>query len=401
MPLSFSEPTALPDTGAVPTLVRTQWTVEDGLPVNAINDLARTDDGYLWMATFDGLVRFDGSRFRVYRSGTTPGLPSSRITRVQPHPDGLWLVTESRQLVRLHNGRFETLDTGPRAVTAFHVGPSQTVWVGTDGGVYRWSAANRLERIDAVAPNRRILSLLERPDGTLWVGADDGLLRLAPDGSLRTWTPAEGLAGEAVFDLAAHPDSASLWVGTFPKVQRWSDGVLTTVPVRPSDDAVHDLLVDADGVAWLTTPERLYRSVEGRFAVDARRSVAFTTFRKDRQLRVHHAGATWRNTGRVLERNGTPVYRVPSTIEVLQRGPHGILWLGTSGDGLVQLHPSRVRVWGTPEGVPSDNVYPIAQHPDGSMWLGTLGGGAARLPPGGGGPEAFRFRKGDEVLRNV
>ena len=400
-PLSFSEPTAPPNTEAAPSFVRTQWTVDDGLPVNAVNDLARTDDGYLWMATFDGLVRFDGSRFRVYRSGTTPGLPSSRITRVQPHPDGLWLVTESRQLVRLHNGRFETINTGSRVVTAFHVGPSQTVWVGTDDGLYRWADADRLRRVDVPVPGRRVLSLLERPDGTLWVGTNDGLLRRMPDGSVRTWTTTDGLAGEAIFDLAAHPDTASVWIGTFPNVQRWAADTLTTLPKRRSGEAVHDLFVDAAGVTWLTTPNRLLRYTAGRFVPDPNRSVAFTTFRKNRRLRFHHAGAVWTNTGRTLERNGHGVYRASSTIEAVQRGPNGVLWLGTSGDGLVQLHPSRVRVWGASEGLSRPTIYPIAQHRDGAIWMGTLGGGAVRLAPEVGTPQTVLFRKGAETLRNV
>ncbi|WP_169577893.1 hybrid sensor histidine kinase/response regulator transcription factor [Salisaeta longa] len=401
MPVPFSGPSALPDTGAAPTFVRTQWTVKDGLPVNAINDLARTNDGYLWMATFDGLVRFDGARFRVYRSGTTPGLPSSRITRVQPHPDGLWLVTESRQLVRLHNGRFETINTGPRVVTAFHVGPSRTVWVGTNNGLYRWTDANRLRRVDVPVPGGRVLSLLERPDGTLWVGTNDGLLRRGPNGSVRTWTTANGLAGEAVYDLAAHPDSASLWIGTFPHVQRWAAGTLTTLARDKPDGAVHDLFVDATGVTWLTTPNRLLRYTAGRFVPDSGRSVAFTTFRKNRRLRFNHAGTVWTNTGRTLERNGHVIYRASSTIEAVQRGPHSVLWLGTSGNGLVQLHPSRVRVWGTSEGLSSSIIYPIEQHRDGSIWMGTLGGGAVRLDPDADTTRTYFFRKGAEILRNV
>src|SRR5215510_5976693 len=55
------------------------WTTDNGLPQNCINDILQTSDGYLWMATFDGLVRYDGVRFRVFNSGNTPGIKSSRF----------------------------------------------------------------------------------------------------------------------------------------------------------------------------------------------------------------------------------------------------------------------------------------------------------------------------------
>ena len=397
---SPSGPTAFPDTGTAPTFVRTQWTVDDGLPVNAVNDLARTDDGYLWMATFDGLVRFDGSRFRVYRSGTTPGLPSSRITRVHPHPDGLWLVTESRQLVHVEEGQFTSVTPPRSVVSAVHGGPSGGLWVGTDAGVYQWEAGSG--RLVQVLPTRhRVLSLLARPSGALWIGTEAGLVRRAADGTTRRWTAQTGLAGEAVFDLAAHADSASVWVGTFPAVQRWHPDTLTTHTLTPAAQDVHDLFVDAEGTAWLTTPNRLYRARETGFVSHQARSAPFTTFRKDRRLHLRHAQASWTNTGRVLYRNGQPVYEAESTIEVMQPGPHGMLWLGTSGHGLVQLHPSRVQVVGEAEGLPSSNVYPIAQHRNGDIWMGTLGGGAVQMDSESDSVTALRLRKGDEVLRNV
>src|SRR5580765_2704254 len=58
------------------------WTTDQGLPQNTIQDIAQTADGYLWLATADGLVRFDGVHFTVFNSGNTPGLKSNRFTRL-------------------------------------------------------------------------------------------------------------------------------------------------------------------------------------------------------------------------------------------------------------------------------------------------------------------------------
>jgi len=55
------------------------WNTENGLPQNSVNSIAQTRDGYIWLATFDGLARFDGVRFKVFRKQDTPELPTNRL----------------------------------------------------------------------------------------------------------------------------------------------------------------------------------------------------------------------------------------------------------------------------------------------------------------------------------
>lgn len=71
----------VPNYAVHPDFAVEHFTVEDGLPVNAVSDVLQTRDGYLWLATFDGLVRFDGHRFVVFTSTDTPGLESNRGRR--------------------------------------------------------------------------------------------------------------------------------------------------------------------------------------------------------------------------------------------------------------------------------------------------------------------------------
>src|SRR5678815_5231580 len=75
--------------------VHESWTVKDGLPVNSINAIVQDRTGYIWAATFDGLVRFDGLRFTVFNSANSEELPSNRIIELKEGRDGsLWLTTE-------------------------------------------------------------------------------------------------------------------------------------------------------------------------------------------------------------------------------------------------------------------------------------------------------------------
>src|SRR5262245_32152026 len=76
------------------------WTADNGLPQNSVRDIVQTRDGYLWLTTFDGLVRFDGVRFTVFNKSNTPGLVSNRfISLFEDRSGDLWASVETGQVV--------------------------------------------------------------------------------------------------------------------------------------------------------------------------------------------------------------------------------------------------------------------------------------------------------------
>src|SRR5262245_49282503 len=88
------------------------WTADNGLPQNSVRDIVQTRDGYLWLTTFDGLVRFDGVRFTVFNKSNSPGILNNRFVQLYEDAEGdLWASTENSGLTRLHKGRFTTYTT--------------------------------------------------------------------------------------------------------------------------------------------------------------------------------------------------------------------------------------------------------------------------------------------------
>ncbi|RME28481.1 MAG: hypothetical protein D6798_02290, partial [Deltaproteobacteria bacterium] len=115
------------------------WTTDDGLPLDHLNDLAVDRHGTAWIATYDGLVRFDGVDFHTFRPGDPEASGLDRILNVAVHPsDGsLWIIDQHGTLVRLSGEDRETLDPerwGPRQV--FAVGPD-ALWLVTRAGLTR------------------------------------------------------------------------------------------------------------------------------------------------------------------------------------------------------------------------------------------------------------------------
>lgn len=98
------------------------WTTDNGLPQNSVRGIVQTQDGYLWLATFDGLVRFDGVRFTVFNKSNTPGLSGNPFLSVIEDRFGdLWATVETGQVIRRHQGRFAiyTDEVLPRDVVRY------------------------------------------------------------------------------------------------------------------------------------------------------------------------------------------------------------------------------------------------------------------------------------------
>ena len=92
------------------------WTVDDGLPQNSVYGIVQTGDGYLWLATLDGLARFDGVRFAIFNKSNSPGISNNRFVSLFEDAHGdLWAGTEESGIVRFHAGRFSNYNTGEDA----------------------------------------------------------------------------------------------------------------------------------------------------------------------------------------------------------------------------------------------------------------------------------------------
>jgi signal transduction histidine kinase/CheY-like chemotaxis protein len=198
-----------------------RFTTADGLPSNAVHQGVEDRVGYLWFATDDGLARFDGERFRIWR--IEQGLSDNQLLSIAVDgTDQLWIGTAHGQLMRMSADR------------------------------------SRIAHFDRtrypVLANAAIEVVLPAPDGAVWFGTRDaGLFRLGPDQRLRQFLPTQrgdGLPHRRVDHLALTVDG-TLWIGTPHGLARWREGRFVAAPALLADAPVSALLVDAEGHLWV------------------------------------------------------------------------------------------------------------------------------------------------------
>jgi signal transduction histidine kinase/ligand-binding sensor domain-containing protein/DNA-binding response OmpR family regulator len=374
--------------------VHEQWTVANGLPVNAVNAVLQARSGYLWLGTFDGVVRFDGVQFTLFSSATSPGLAGNRILSLLEARDGtLWMQTEQGYLASLREGEF-TQYGASRGIAGNHLlaiaeGPDGTLWIGTEtglrvlqDGVFRPIASQEIPY--------HVTSLLVEPDGSVWAGTtENGLFHWSGE-LLAHWPPGDGLPGGGLGAL--HRDvRGRMWAGggsgfaVLGDNGRWTGHpaqVVTGIVSRPSDGSVWIATVDGVFVAGDggVRPVRMEPAPPG--VMGTRHTLAPA-------LKLDPEGNVWYALDSSLYRNEELVHRLPipparagfrpPPVNELAWDREGSLWIATHSSGLHRLRPGAFRVWSEEEGLAHRNVYPVMEDDSGAIWVGTWGNGLSRI----------------------
>ncbi len=412
------------------------WSAESGLLQDTASALLESRDGFLWIGTEEGLVRFDGARFTHYSRVNAPAFTNNEVRCLADTPDGaLWIGTSQPGLFRFYRGVFTLL--GPEQglpdspIRRLLRGRDGTLWVAPDDGPLFHLEGDRFRPVPSDAGRLRIRALTQAPDGTLWVGsADSGLWRLqrgrlvlaalargeisaldvAADGQLWVGTRSDGLLTLTQGRLEAPPwtrqlpatailtlltdRQGSLWIGTEREgiFRRTPDGRLEKPPWEAQHPwAAVAFLEDSAGALWVGTEDRgLHLISEVPFQPVA---VAGDDPQDPLQMICQDAvGSIWcllgdHRLGRLL---GGRVERVASgplldrsVATALWPRRAGGLWIGTRTGELFLLDGGLPRRMGPPDRTLHDPILSLYEDPLGVLWMATAHQGLHRLDPGG------------------
>jgi signal transduction histidine kinase/ligand-binding sensor domain-containing protein/CheY-like chemotaxis protein/HPt (histidine-containing phosphotransfer) domain-containing protein len=377
-------------------------TVEDGLPQSSVLNITIDTRGFLWIGTYDGLVRHDGYEYRVHHAepGNPDAISDANIRAVLPDRDGsLWVGTKSGGLnfFDAKTGRFRHYRNDPGnphslphdEVRALCRDPSGLLWVGTFGGLAAFDPAGKLFTTYRQAGNGgapraadEILALVPGPGGVLFVGTGAGLFRF--DTAAKTFSPmplpaapggngpgAPGASGPVVASLGMQTGGI-LWVGTEWKglfeIDLQNGAIVPHLPGR----AVASTFRDSRGGVWAGTDAGL-----------AHRAKAGEPF----VMYVHDP----------LD----PMSICGNDIRGIVEDASGILWFGSFTAGLSKLSPKTRafdlyrRKSDDPRGLSGSEVSAVTMDAAGRLWVGTRDGGITVIDRKAGRRQIFRHDPAD------
>ena len=386
---------------------RQAWAMENGLPQNTVQALAQTKDGFLWLGTEAGLVRFDGVEFQTYDRNSTPALPGSDIRCLLATADGaLWIGTNAG-LTRWKDGSVKTYTTqeglpgdGILVVDGFEDGAIR-VWTEQGQALLEGDRFEVISPKLGISPNAHFLSgaYSEAPGfasalpGGIVVAADPSRLGFLQGGEHPRITaqliPGRDLPGSRIQAVRVDREGA-LWIGTNAGLVRWVSGKVERFPVTDplATASILGIIEDREGNLWVGTEtsgldvlrDQRFRTIDTR---DGLTSDRVTTIVED------SAGTLWVGTQEdglnALRRDeGAGVWRFASNLTVsnglasnvilsLATAPNGDLWVGTP-DGLNRIRGNKVDTFSSADGLPDDFVRSLLIENDGSLWIGTRRG---------------------------
>jgi ligand-binding sensor domain-containing protein len=284
---------------AISQYIRDQWGSDKGFPGGSVSAIAQSADGYLWIGTDKGLIRFDGLNFQLFPLAVPSSLPIGPIQGLMADAEGnLWIVLQSTQILRYHDGRFELgrgeaefgitsvsrrgdgtvlLSSLALGTLAFRSGkyeilmsPSElsppeasaTTEADTRNTRLSWAIGFRPQRL--APPNSAVTAMTETPDGRVWLGTRDKGLFYMSEG--RVFPVGKGLTNTQINCLLAF-ENRDLWIGTDSGMVRWNGTEVTSsgVPDALRHMQVFSMIRDRNSNIWVARQVDSFGSMPREF----------------------------------------------------------------------------------------------------------------------------------------
>ena len=318
------------ETAAPPLWLDRTWVTDDGLPDNNVTGVVQSPDGYLWVATFGGLMRFNGTKFEEFPLSHLPNVPNRIVRKIfLDRHQRLWLFMDRGVIIRISQNTAQV-----------------------------FTAAEGL-------PDARALVMAEDRDGALWLAIGNSFYRIQDDkvtpfGVIDDWPGGQ--------PWLAADSSGKIWFARGPHLGTLENGkwknilTLESAPLRLAGDGTSGL--------WIcTATEILHYQRDGELKKCAAlpNNVAVSALLESRD------GALWIGTGSdgLFRFQNGQLDRVPTShpeITSLTEDREGSFWVGTGGGGLNLLCSQTMHLLGKKEGLPGEAVRSICQDATGELW---------------------------------
>jgi ligand-binding sensor domain-containing protein/signal transduction histidine kinase len=320
----------------------TVWTHKDGIPSAFIYSLAQTQDGFLWLATADGLVRFDGVRFVHWRPRTGDTELLGMVRSLCAARDGsLWIGTASGLLGHIRGDDLTTSSVGAQ-IEAMLEDREGVLWAATENHVLRFRAATQEQIGTAITlPGNFLSGPVQDKYGFIWFTTRSSVLRVAAD-------DARGQLHEVVKGKLwlTQETSGDIWFtgpdGSTRPVNETQTGGPVSMQTKTLD--IQSVLRDSNGITWIGT---LGEGI----------------------LRLQADSHDGNKIEKYSQLDGLSAARVWCFLEDREHN----VWVGTQ-NGLNRFRDEKIATLTRREGLASGDVNALAAGLDGSIWASTSTG---------------------------
>lgn len=313
------------------------WQTEDGLPDNSVSEISQSPDGYLWVATNGGALRFNGNDFSPLPLHSIPKLPSRQVHSMFIDQDGrVWLGMERGPIIRINKKSHRLFDQ-------------------TDG-IFK----------------TKTTGITQAPNGRIWVSFSRGICYLDGDRVTRL-NPKESNIPAAQNNGLVCTSDGKVWMSSGPTLGQIVEGQLKKIKTFPS--APIKIAAARESGLWLTHQSTLYRFQTEKAKVVAKLpdTLTVTALTEDR-LGAVWIGSEKNGLFRVFENHIEEIPTSHQRISCVTEDREGNIWVGTKGGGLNLILPQSVSFIAPLNGLPFSSVRSTATDSVGRIWATSFEG---------------------------
>ena len=387
-------------------IVQKMLNTENGLPANGVSTVIQDSRGYIWAATFNGLVRYDGYRIRVFNTGNVPDLETNRFVEVMESPNGdIWAGLEYSSVVQITPDTSKVYQISEDKadlntyITRVFFDDSDNIWIGTNAGLFTLENGT-FHKVDNL-PGQIVQKILQHGEQLIVLmeysmhsinlndGTNENIIELSGTNIIykSNYVVEEFNQVEIFWDVIIH-ENDFLVVHENGILQMKENEYNILLRKEEIDQSILHGLRMQNGSYYIYAAEGLFR-VDDLFS-DEKEAVRYTNFRVN-DIIFDHEESIWVSTSAngLIQFYETPVYQgdkyqavadVPVTGILSDRNEN--LWMGTNCDGLYRFDEDSVIRFGREEGIANICVWSLMEQSNGTIWAGTWGAGVFYLEPG-------------------
>lgn len=363
------------------------WDSEKGLPSSALLQAIQTKNGYLWIGSYDGLLRFDGNSFDIYTKSNVKEFKTNTITHLSESKDStLWIGTQGSGLLSFKDGLFESHGLEKEYIESIHVlDDSNLAYIGTrSAGLFVYDKTKK-----TITPvfakelaSESIYDILEYPRGKFWIATrNKGILTLENNKLLKAESEIENPR-----TLKLYLDNKKeIWAGTYNGILKYENGKFVRKFEELKDERIHDMRFDLAGNFWIVTRATIYRqnvltkklellTTETGEAFDDVRSI-WLDKEDDLWIPTARHGLCRLRDGKFINYTTREGLAYPSVNSVGIYNNDEVL-VGTSNGSIHRIDSKQNKVFDYPlkTNLSNQEIFNIRQDKEGTVWIITYDG---------------------------
>ena len=368
------------------SLVLKQWTAEDGLISNNLTSINTDRDGFIWITSFNGALKFDGNSFQLFDTENLNFLNSNAfMDLVNAADSSIWFSTQASGIVWYKNGHFHYPDFNeniPKSIRNIHIDKDKTIWVGSNNfGLYYIKNGEVIHDEHPYVENTTIMDIASDENGRIYVATYKNGLVIIDGGIYQQYLIEDGLYSNDINTLF-FSGKKTLYIGTTQGLNLLKNNQISKATYFENTE-INKMIEDGFGSIWIATEVGLGRINDLFHTYEFFKTKDGLPTRQISDLIFDHEGNLWLSTkkggllrlkyGNFINYSETDGLAL-NQVNIIEEKEPGVYFVGSDDGAINIISDNRISNYRISTDLNQNGIRDICFVEDDEIWIGSYSG---------------------------